>query len=134
MLCSLAKISKNRTLLPLMCNYFTHFLLKHWANNVKVYVKGTDKARHSWCACFLGLAVWWESNWNICILYCIMSPTQNDCGSCKRQGGMFSVLMGTLRKVPILPDISYSHINVVYVGLSIMKIRGEQVNYISMTE
>lgn len=71
---------------------------------------------------------------NICILYCIMRPTQNDCGSCKRQGGMFSVLMGTLRKVPIFPDISYSQINVVQVGVSIMKIRGEQVNYISMTE
>lgn len=47
---------------------------------------------------------------------------------------MFSVLMGTLRKVPILLDISYSQLNVVQVGVSIKKIREELVNYISMTE
>jgi len=49
-----------------------------------------------------------KGNWNICILYCIMRPMQNVCSSCKRQDGIFSALMGTLRKVPILPDISYS--------------------------
>lgn len=75
-----------------------------------------------------------KSDWKICISYCIMRPMQSDTSSCKRQGGMFSGLMGTLRKLPILPDISYSQINVVQVGVSIMKIRGEQVNYISMTE
>lgn len=83
---------------------------------------------------FLVLQFGKRGDWNICILYCVMRPAQNDCSSCKRQGGMFSVLMGTLRKVPILPDISYSQINVVQVGVSIMKIRGEQVNYISVTE
>lgn len=55
---------------------------------------------------FLVLPFGEKGDWNICILYHVMRPTQNDCASCNRQGGMFSVLMGTLRKVPILPDIS----------------------------
>lgn len=51
----------------------------------------------------------------------------------RRQGGMSSVLMGTLRKLPILLDISHSEINVLWVRVSIRKIRDEQVNYTSMT-
>lgn len=50
-----------------------------------------------------------------------------------RQGGMPSVLMGTGRKLPILLDISHSEINVLWVRVSIRKIRDEQVNYTSMT-
>lgn len=51
----------------------------------------------------------------------------------RRQGGMPSVLMGMLRKLPILLDISHSKINVLWVRVSIRKIRDEQVNYTSMT-
>lgn len=51
----------------------------------------------------------------------------------RRQGGMPSVLMGTQRKLPILLDISHSEINVLWVRVSIRKIRDEQVNYTSMT-
>lgn len=46
---------------------------------------------------------------------------------------MPSVLMGTLRKLPILLDISHSEINVLWVRVSIRQIRDEQVNYTSMT-
>lgn len=41
--------------------------------------------------------------------------------------------MGTLRKLPILLDISHSEINVLWVRVSIRQIRDEQVNYTSMT-
>lgn len=50
-----------------------------------------------------------------------------------RQGGMPSALMGTLRKLPILLDISHSELNVLWVRVSIRKIRDEQVNYTPMT-
>lgn len=46
---------------------------------------------------------------------------------------MFAVLMGPRRKLPISLDISYSKIGAAEVAVSIMKIREEQVNYISMT-
>lgn len=42
-------------------------------------------------------------------------------------------LMGALRKLPILPDISHSETNVLWVRVSIREIRDEQVNYTSMT-
>lgn len=42
-------------------------------------------------------------------------------------------LMGALRKLPILLDISHSETNVLWVRVSIREIRDEQVNYTSMT-